>query len=97
MRKRRKDPRPICDCNAYNFPHKVGGKCNGSEFANFHFYNVKSECEFCNCLNDDQTPISCDVVDGTESIYEGECYRDAAKYSSGEHLILSFELEEEHE
>tara|TARA_R110000744_G_scaffold380568_1_gene503225 strand:+ start:10308 stop:10607 length:300 start_codon:yes stop_codon:yes gene_type:complete len=97
MKKKRKDPRPICDCSAYSFPHKIGGKCKGKAFAEFHFYNVKSECELCNCFNDDRTPTSCDVVDGTESIFEGECYRDAAKYNPSEHLIMSFNFEDDHD
>lgn len=94
---KRNDLRPVCDCSAYNFPHKIGGKCSGSAFAEHHFYNDKSCCEFCNCLNDDRTPKSCDVVDGTESIHEGECYRDAVKHNPKEHLILSFNFEEEND
>lgn len=95
MKKKRNDLRPICNCHAYNFPHKIGGKCKGQVFASFHFYNVKSCCEFCNCLCDDRTPNSCDVVDGTESISEAECYRDAVKYNPKEHLTLSFNFEED--
>lgn len=97
MKKKRKDLRPICDCSSYKFPHKIGGKCKGKTFAEFHFYNIKSECKFCNCLNDDRTPISCDVIDGTESIFEGECYRDAAKHNPSEHLIMSFNFEDDHD
>lgn len=92
-RANRNDQRPICDCSAYNFPHKIGGKCTGKAFAEFHFYNDKSQCEFCNCCNDDRTPKTCDVVDGTESISEAECYRDAVKYNPKEHLTLSFNFE----
>jgi len=63
------DNRPICNCNAYKFPHRVGGKCKAHDFVLFNFQN-KTHCEFCNCLNDN----SCDVLDGVESIKEAECY-----------------------
>lgn len=94
MRARRKDPRPICTCSAYKFPHKIGGKCTGRDFAEFHFYNDKSSCEFCNCFNNDRTPFSCDVVDGTESIKEAECYRERCHYNPSERLPLTFTYEE---
>lgn len=86
MGRKRYDPRPICDCDAYPFPHKIGGKCKGTVFAEFQFYNVKEYCEFCNCNND----TSCDVATGRESINEAECYIAAKHYAPAEHLIISF-------
>lgn len=98
-RMNRNDLRPICTCSAYNFPHKIGGKCTGKTFAEFHFHNDKSMCEFCNCLNDDRAPNSCDIVDGTEKISEGECFRDRCHHNPKEHLPLSFyfDFEEEYD
>lgn len=81
------DSRPICDCAAYNFPHRVGGRCKGDVFAEFHFYNVKSECEFCNC----NAGSHCDVATGQESIKEAECYIAAKHYAPGEHLQIKLE------
>lgn len=81
---KRKDDRPICTCSAYKFPHRVGGRCTGSAFAEFHFYNVGSSCEYCNCKN-----IShCDVATGQESIDEAECYIEAKHSYPGEYLQL---------
>jgi hypothetical protein len=78
------DNRPICDCPMYRFPHRVGGKCKGSYFTDFHFTYVRSECEFCNCNAGDH----CDVSTGQESIKEAECYRDAVINNPAEHLPL---------
>ncbi len=94
-RRIRIDTRPICDCSAYKFPHKIGGKCKGIAFATFHFYQVRSSCEFCNCFCDDRTPISCDVVDGKEPIASGDCYREQCHHNSGEHLPLTFKEQED--
>ena len=94
---KKKDPRPICYCKSYSFPHKIGGKCKGQTFAQFYFYNVREACSECNCLNDDRTPISCDVVDGTESIKEAECYRERVHSYPSEKLPLQFEFEEDDE
>lgn len=89
-RLKRDDKRPICDCDAYSFPHKIGGKCRGDVFVGFYFHNKKQSCNECNCLNDDREPISCDALSGSESIKEAECYRDAIHYSPGEHLQISW-------
>lgn len=82
-----KDHRPICTCSAYRFPHKIGGRCTGAEFAEFQFYNVRSNCEFCNC----NAETHCDVATGQESIKEAECYIDACHSAPGEYLIISME------
>lgn len=87
---KRNDQRPVCNCKAYGFPHKIGGKCKGQSFTEFYFYNNKNVCKECNCFNDDRTPITCDVVEGTESIKEAECYRDAVHSHPGEHLQIEF-------
>lgn len=79
------DQRPICDCNAYRFPHKVGGRCTGAAFAEWHFYNDRSCCEFCNCLRDDGR---CDAVMGLESIKEAECYQERVHAHPGERLPI---------
>lgn len=89
-RLKRNDKRPICDCQAYPFPHKIGGKCKGTVFIEFYFYSQKQSCAECNCLNDDREPISCDAASGTESIKEAECYRDAVHYHPGEHLQIKY-------
>ncbi len=96
-RSKRNDQRPVCDCNAYSFPHKIGGKCKGQAFAEFYFYNQKDACSECNCLNDAREPISCDVINGTESIKEAECYRDAVHYHPSEHLQIQINWSEESE
>lgn len=93
MSPKRKDNRPICTCSAYKFPHRVGGKCTGSEFAEFHFYNLKSCCEFCNC----NAGTHCDVATGQESINEAECYTEAKHYHPGERLQLTIIEPEEDE
>lgn len=90
---KRKDPRPICNCSAYPFPHKIGGKCKGIDFAEFFFYQggEREVCNQCNCLNGDK----CDVVEGLESINEAECYRERLKYNPSEHLPLELDLDYE--
>ena len=80
------DSRPICTCSVYKFPHRIGGKCSGSTFAEFYFYNNRSLCNECNCNNDNE----CDVVTGRESINEAECYEEAKHSYPGERLIMSF-------
>ena len=93
---KRKDPRPICRCEAYSFPHKIGGKCTGKAFLEFYFYCGNRElCEECNCFNDDRSPISCDVIDGVESIREAECYRERLHQFPSENLPIQYEEEEE--
>ena len=83
---KRKDDRPICKCSAYKFPHRIGGKCDGSAFAEFIFYSGNRMCKECNCRNKDE----CDVVNGAESISEAECYIDRQHRYPGEILPLAF-------
>lgn len=74
--KRRKDPRPICDCSSYPFPHKLGeGKCDGSDFAEEQYYHNPVGCTYCN-LN---TKVGCEVIEGIEDIKHGECYQEAMR------------------
>lgn len=89
-----RDPRPICDCSAYSFPHKVGGgKCRATMYTEFYLYNIKEHCAQCNCFNESEN--SCDVAQGLESIKEGDCYQEALSQSPGEHLQISWEHENE--
>lgn len=90
---KKRDPRPICYCSAYHFPHKIGGKCTGQVFVEFHFYNVRECCEQCNCFNDHD--YSCDVATGLESIKHAECYMDRLHHYPSERLPLTFIEEEE--
>ena len=88
---KRKDDRPICNCGAYAFPHRVGGKCDGSSFAEFYYYNISSLCDTCNCKGTD----GCDVESGREDIHRAECYIEAKHCAPGEHLQLKMEEPEE--
>lgn len=85
-RLKRNDNRPICWCNVYKFPHKIGGKCKGQEFTQFYFNYQRQLCHECNCLNEN----SCDVVDGRESIKHAECYIDRVHCNPSEKLPLTF-------
>lgn len=67
------DRRPICKCSAYKFPHKIGGKCKGSEFTENYYVYDGSACKFCNCNSGGE----CQVAVGQESIKEAECYNEA--------------------
>jgi hypothetical protein len=87
---RKKDDRPICTCSAYKFPHRIGGRCTGSVFTEFYFYNVKSACEFCNC----NSGTHCDVAQGQESINEAECYTEAKHNSADLYLPIKIEIPE---
>lgn len=82
------DKRPICDCSAYKFPHRVGGRCKGYDFTTFYFYNIKELCELCNCNNNG----SCDASTGLENIRHAECYQEALREKSGEHLIINYDM-----
>lgn len=86
-----KDSRPICRCKAYKFPHRVGGKCNGSAFAKAYFEFDRDLCSLCNCYDDNNQPTSCDVVDGRESIKEAECFRERIHHFPAENLPLKVE------
>ncbi len=87
---RKPDPRPICNCHKYTFPHKIGGRCWGEAFVEYYHLNVREECRFCNCNNDEE----CDVYLGKGPITKGECYVAALHYAPGEHLVLEFTLED---
>jgi len=85
------DPRPICSCSAYSFPHRIGGRCRGSAFTEFYYYNIHILCDECNCQSNNQ----CEVAMGQESITEAECFIDAKHYRPGEFLPLEIEEPEE--
>ena len=71
------DTRPICNCSAYPFPHKIGGKCKGTAFVQAYRTFSKEHCEFCNCLYGN----TCEVLTGQESIKQAECYLEALETS----------------
>lgn len=85
---KRKDPRPICKCKAYRFPHKLGGgKCDGLAFTEYNFQFNREHCQYCNC----NSGTYCEVSTGQENLKEGECYLDAVKNQQGETVTLQFE------
>jgi len=84
---KRKDDRPICKCSAYKFPHRIGGKCDGSSFTEYYNTYNRILCSSCNCSNNGS---GCDVVDGSESIKHAECYIEACHVSPAECLPLEF-------
>lgn len=80
-----------CNCSVYNFPHRIGsGKCTGSQFAEFYFNNIRSECDGCN-FTDGRT---CDVADGRESIFECEAATEMDKMG---HQLIPCSMEKLHE
>ena len=83
-KKRKPDDRPICTCGAYGFPHRIGGKCDGSVFAEHYHSWIAKDCYQCNCNHNNQ----CEVVTGQESIQMGECYQERLHYYPGEYLPL---------
>lgn len=83
----KKDLRPICTCSAYKFPHRVGGKCDGSAFTEYYYTYVRSLCGSCNCNNSNS---GCDVSNGAESIKLAECYVEACHIYPSERLPLEF-------
>lgn len=67
----------VCNCSAYNFPHRLtGGKCNGEEWAESYFIYEKGMCRNCNCNRDGL----CEVAQGIESISECEGYQEHLQY-----------------
>ena len=81
------DNRPICNCKAYPFPHKVGGKCTGSDFLQFYFTHIKELCSSCNC----NASTECEAATGKESIKEAECFLEAHTEIPSYHLPLKIE------
>ena len=56
-----------CRCNAYKFPHRLGGgRCSGAKWAENYFYQIRTECEGCNS----NCETHCEVATGQESITE---------------------------
>ena len=83
----KKDHRPICNCDSYPFPHKIGGKCTGRSYTQYYFNFDRNLCDTCNCCR----RYECDISNGSESIEYAECYIDFCHYHPGEHLPLNFE------
>ncbi len=84
---RENDPRPICRCPAYAFPHRVGGRCTGTTFAEFYFDNIQTWCKFCAC----NIAGECQVIEGNKSIKVGECYIHREQSYPGQNLPIKFE------
>ena len=82
------DNRLICDCSSYTFPHRIGGKCDGSVFTEYYYLYEREYCDSCNCNVNGQ----CEITTGQESIKEAECYADAYHSYPGEHLTLKPEF-----
>ena len=88
--KKRYDPRPLCKCKAYKFPHKAnGGYCNCIEFLELYFYNDHSLCNGCNCFNEDQ--FICEAQYGIESINEAECFEERKHSFPSEYIPIKIE------
>jgi len=63
----------ICRCNAYRFPHRLGGgRCSGLLWADS--YN-KHERDLCGSCNSNVNGI-CEVAEGIESIRECEGFQE---------------------
>lgn len=87
---KKRDPRPICYCNVYKFPHKADSKrCGGRTFMEFYLYNIRELCEQCNCFNEEES--SCDAAEGRESLKEAECYIERVSQQPSEKLPITME------
>lgn len=71
-------------CGAYDFPHKVGGKCKGEKFIEHYLYYNREFCDQCNCFNEG----ACDVLCGREDIKHAECFQERLHMYPGEHLPI---------
>jgi len=61
--RRRKSYEYTCICNAYNFPHRLGGgKCNGIGIVIKYLHS--KTCFTCPCY----VSKTCEVIEGSESI-----------------------------
>lgn len=79
------DSRPICTCDSYPFPHRVGGKCKGTAFIGAYKMWDGSLCKECNCHCRPQ----CDVLEGLEDKENGECWKEAVAVYEGGYLPLN--------
>ena len=83
-----KNKQVTCTCSAYSFPHRINsGKCNGSEWTEFYYYNYKTDCEFCNC----NVNFECQVSTGQEDIKNCEAYNNFLHYDTGERFPIDFD------
>lgn len=89
-----KDPRPVCNCPAYGFPHRATSKkCSGREFTLYYFTFVRELCNECNCNN--EAAHKCDVAEGIESLKEAECYQEELRLNPGGTLPIEPNFEQE--
>ncbi len=84
VKRKRIDNRPICTCGAYDFPHKIGGQCDGSAFAEHYYYWNTQACFSCALNNGSE----CEVVTGQESINYACCYQQFKHEQPGEYLPI---------
>lgn len=61
-----------CECNAYEFPHRIGGgTCTGDQWcASFRIID-SSLCNSCNCFGSE-----CEAATGQDSFKNGDCYEE---------------------
>lgn len=70
MKRKRRANEIICICNAYDYPHRLGGgNCNGSEWC-ISFRSIDSyDCQQCNHNTNDE----CDITTGQEELNTTDC------------------------
>ena len=87
-KKRRRRPQVTCYCNAYAFPHRIGGgKCSGADWAAGYWEIDGSACTFCNENQGD----SCGVAEGRESYRECVGYQEYLHQGSTQRLPQAVE------
>ena len=80
-----------CWCNAYDFPHRIGGgRCDASEWVVGYMTNCGEYCETCIM----KTGVaSCDVSEGKESIRYCDGYQDYLHRQNNDRLPRDLEEE----
>ena len=74
----RKRLQVTCLCEAYEFPHRIGGgRCSGSSWAESYMEVVGECCKRCSAW---RGPAECDVADGAEAIKYCEGFQDHLHY-----------------
>lgn len=75
----------VCDCKAYNFPHRFsGGRCNGMFVVEETWeqnFGLTGECEHCNCINDTDHVPYCEVLSGGEPSRECPAWQEFVGYN----------------
>ena len=103
VKRRRRFAQVTCWCQAYTFPHRIGGgKCSGAEWVASYREIIAEACLLCN----EYTEYGCVVADGRESYEECEGYHDCLHRGSsvclpqtvedfGEMLLNRYQQQEE--